>query len=191
MTHICVGKLTIIGSDNGLSPRRRQAIIWTNAGILLNGPRGLNFNDILIEIHTFWFKKIHFKMSSGKRRPCCFGLNVLTQSASDAKSVTLPWNHNITGFVIYFRCALDISFQLWFSKMAYIIHLMIFILTGEFCLRIFHSCRRISGYQKANTTWWSYCYAHITETQNTYIAVNTSTPKINGCQFADDIFMCM
>ena len=29
-THICVGKLTIIGSDNGLSPGRRQAIIWTN-----------------------------------------------------------------------------------------------------------------------------------------------------------------
>ena len=27
MTHICVGNLTIIGSDNGLSPGRRQAII--------------------------------------------------------------------------------------------------------------------------------------------------------------------
>ena len=35
VTHICVSKLTIIGSDNGLSPDRRQAIIWTNAGILL------------------------------------------------------------------------------------------------------------------------------------------------------------
>ena len=35
VTHICVSKLTIIGSDNGLSPGRRQAIIWTNAGILL------------------------------------------------------------------------------------------------------------------------------------------------------------
>ena len=30
----CVGILTIIGSDNGLSPGRRQAIIWTNAGLL-------------------------------------------------------------------------------------------------------------------------------------------------------------
>ena len=29
--HICVSKLTIIGSENGLSPGRRQAIIWTNA----------------------------------------------------------------------------------------------------------------------------------------------------------------
>ena len=34
VTHICIGKLTIIGSDNGLSRGRRQAIIWTNAGIL-------------------------------------------------------------------------------------------------------------------------------------------------------------
>ena len=37
MTHICVSKLTIIGSDNGLSPGRHQAIIWTNAGIMLIG----------------------------------------------------------------------------------------------------------------------------------------------------------
>ena len=46
--HICVGKLTIIGSANGLSPGRRQAIIWTNAGILLIGPLGTNFSEILI-----------------------------------------------------------------------------------------------------------------------------------------------
>ena len=51
MTHICVGKLIIIGSDNGLSPDRRQAIIWTNAGILLIGPFGTNFSEIAIEIH--------------------------------------------------------------------------------------------------------------------------------------------
>ena len=30
LTHICVSKLSIIVSDNGLSPDRRQAIIWTN-----------------------------------------------------------------------------------------------------------------------------------------------------------------
>ena len=76
-THICVGKLTIIGSDDGLSPGRRQAIILTNAGILLIGPLETNFNEILIEIHTFSFKKMHLKKSSAKRRPFCFGLNVL------------------------------------------------------------------------------------------------------------------
>ena len=77
-THIWVGKLTIIGSDNGLSPERRQAIIWTNAGKLLIGPLGTNFSEILIEIQPFALKKIHLKRSSAK---CCsfrLGLNVLT-----------------------------------------------------------------------------------------------------------------
>ena len=77
MTHICVSKLTIIGSDNGLSPGRRQAIIWTNAGLLLIGPLGTNFIEILIEILTFSFQKMHWKMASGKWHPFYIGLNVL------------------------------------------------------------------------------------------------------------------
>ena len=52
--HICINKLTIIGSDNGLSPGRRQAIIWTNAGISLIGPLGTNFSEILIGIFIFY-----------------------------------------------------------------------------------------------------------------------------------------
>ena len=64
MTHICISKLTITDSDNGLSPGRRQAIIWTNAGILLIRTWGTNFCDILIEIHTFSFKEMHLKMST-------------------------------------------------------------------------------------------------------------------------------
>ena len=68
VTHIYDGKLTIIGSDNGLSPGRRQTIIWTNAGILLIGPLGTNYSEILIEIQTFSLKKIRLKMSSAK---CC------------------------------------------------------------------------------------------------------------------------
>ena len=75
--HICVSKRAIIVSDNGLLPGRRQAIIWTNAGILLIGPLGTNFSEILIEIHTFSFKKMHFKMSSGKWWPFSLSLNVL------------------------------------------------------------------------------------------------------------------
>ena len=59
-----ISKLTIIGSDNGLLPGRHQAIIWTNAGILLIGPLGTNFSEILIEIHTFPFKTMHLKMLS-------------------------------------------------------------------------------------------------------------------------------
>ena len=78
MTYICVGKLTINGSDNGLSPGRRQAIIWTSAGILLIGPLGTNFSEILIAIQTFSFKKMHLKMLSEKWRLFFLGLNELT-----------------------------------------------------------------------------------------------------------------
>ena len=78
MTHICVSKLTIIGSDSGLSPGRRQAIIWTNAGILLIRTLGTNFIEILGEIHSFSFSKMHLKMSSAKWRLFGIGLNELT-----------------------------------------------------------------------------------------------------------------
>ena len=69
VTHICVSESIIIGSDNGLSPGRRQAIIWTNAGILLIRTLRTNFSEILIGIHTFSFKKMHLKMSSAKWCP--------------------------------------------------------------------------------------------------------------------------
>ena len=82
VTHICVSKLTIISPDNGLSPGRRQTIIWTNAGILLIGPLGTSFSEILIEIHEFPFKKLHLKMSSRERQPFCLGLNVSTSVSS-------------------------------------------------------------------------------------------------------------
>ena len=77
VTHICVSKLTIIGSDNGLSPGWRQAIIWTKAGILLIRPLETNFIETLIEIPIFPFKKIHLKISSGKYRLFCLGFNEL------------------------------------------------------------------------------------------------------------------
>ena len=78
VTHICVGKRTITSSDNGLSPGWRQTIIWTNAAKLLFWPPGTNFSEILIEIHTFSFKKMHLKMLSGKWQSFSLGLNVLT-----------------------------------------------------------------------------------------------------------------
>ena len=77
VTHICVNKLTIIGSDDGLLPSRRQAIIQTNGRILLIRNLGTNFSEILSKIYAFSFKKIPLKTSSGKWRPFCLGLNVL------------------------------------------------------------------------------------------------------------------
>ena len=53
VTHICASKLTVIGPDNGLSPGRRQAIIWTNAGLLLIWPLGTNLSDILLEVQKY------------------------------------------------------------------------------------------------------------------------------------------
>ena len=40
VTHICVNKVTIIDSDNDLTPGRRPVIIWTNTAMLTLGPQG-------------------------------------------------------------------------------------------------------------------------------------------------------
>ena len=95
VTHICVGKLTIIGSDNGLSPGRRQAIIWTNVGILLIGHLGTNFSEILIGIQTFSFKKTPLKMSSAKWLPFCLGLNVLMLLSQIPAWMCSQWLHTL------------------------------------------------------------------------------------------------
>ena len=97
VTHICVSKLTIIGSDNGLSPGRRQAIVWINAGILLIEPLGTNFSEIYIEIRTFSLKKMHLKVSSSKWRPFCLGPSVLTWPQHKSGHVTQAV---ITGTII-------------------------------------------------------------------------------------------
>ena len=76
-------KHTIIGSDNGLLPIRRQAIIWTNVAILSIGPQGTYFSEILFKIQKFSFKEMHLKMSSAKWRPFCFGLNCVNESSWD------------------------------------------------------------------------------------------------------------
>ena len=91
MTLICIGNLSIIGSDNGLSPDRRQAITWTNAGILLIEPLETNFSEILIKIHTFSFKKMHLKTLSVKWRPFCFSLIVLMESHCVSVFVRRSW----------------------------------------------------------------------------------------------------
>ena len=75
--YMCVSKVTIIGSDNGLSPCRHQTIIWTNAVILLIATLGTDFHVTVIENCTLMFKKMHLKLSSGDWRPFCLGLNVL------------------------------------------------------------------------------------------------------------------
>ena len=74
LTHICVDKLTIIGSDNGLSPGRRQAIIWTNVRILLIRPLGTKFQwNVNRNSYNFIqenpFKNVVCEMASILSRP--------------------------------------------------------------------------------------------------------------------------
>ena len=106
MTHICVSKLTIIGSDNGSSPDRRQAIIWTNAGILLIGPLGTNFSEIVMEIlRNFFiqenaFESVVCETASILYRPQC----VKTLRASSSKfwlSVTDISTHHV--YILVFQ----------------------------------------------------------------------------------------
>ena len=81
-----------IGSDNGLSPGRRQTIIWTNARIWIIGPLGKNFSEILIEIRAFSFNEMHLKMSSAKWRPFCPGRDELNGYAAWDVMVTCDLN---------------------------------------------------------------------------------------------------
>ena len=119
VTHICVGKLTIIGLDNGLSPGRRQAIIWTNAGILSIGPLGTNFNEISIGIQTFSFKKMHLKVSSAKWRPFCLGLNVLSPEQNGNMSFV---NGNLKFKYLYFYSNFPEVWALLTEEMPALIH---------------------------------------------------------------------
>ena len=100
VTHICVSKLTIIVSDNGLPPGRRQAIIWTNAGILLFGLIGTNFREILVRIQTFSFKKLHLKTSSAKWRLFYLGLNGLKQ---------FPWFTGHAEYIAWYQPSLKFN----------------------------------------------------------------------------------
>ena len=116
VTHICVSKLTIISSDNGLSPEGRQAIIWTNAGILLIGPTGnklrWNFNriysNIFIEEDTF--ENVVCEMLFILSRPQCVNLisagKIVTQTRAGKiiyKKCEYHLNDNIPSITHYFK----------------------------------------------------------------------------------------
>ena len=75
----------IAGSDNGLSPIRRQAIILTNAPWLLwIRPLMIYFRGILIKIHNFSFTKMHLKVSSVKGQSFCIGEDEVDRHGFDA-----------------------------------------------------------------------------------------------------------
>ena len=97
-THIFVSETIIIGSDYGLSPGWRQAIIWTNVAIFLIGPLGTSLNEISLKINTFSFKKMHLKMSSAEWCLVDLSLNDLTNNTpylTSAVSCGLSYMNNL------------------------------------------------------------------------------------------------
>ena len=132
MTHICVSEVTIIGSDNGLSPGRRQAIIWTNAGILLIGPLGTNFSEILFGIQTSSFNKMHLKMSSAKWRLFCLGLNVLTKHT--APNIMGKYFNYLCYILRHFLTAIKVNISISFYP---ILHLTF---SRSVCCRVMGIC---------------------------------------------------
>ena len=81
---ICVSKLTIIGSYNGLSPGWPQTIIWANAGILTIVPWRTNFSEISIETHIFALTGNHYKWDWPK-----------SQFSMPDDSATVVWLRNL------------------------------------------------------------------------------------------------
>ena len=106
MTHICVSKLTIICSDNGLSPGRRHAIIWTNAWILLTGPLGTKFSEILLESCKFSFKIMYLKLSSYNLRQFCVGPNEMIFGLNVSEALLCI--HNSLGYSVWWICVSNV-----------------------------------------------------------------------------------
>ena len=102
VTHIYVSKVTIISSDNGLSPGQRQAIIWATAGILLIGLLGTNFSEISIKIHAVSIKKNNFNVSSWKWRTFCLCL-ILLMACYGSAIVVSYIVVNEAGFFVLWR----------------------------------------------------------------------------------------
>ena len=63
LTQKCLINLTTIVSDNGLSPVRHQAIIWTNGGIFLIWPLEINFDEISAKILKVSLNKADLRVS--------------------------------------------------------------------------------------------------------------------------------
>ena len=76
MTHLCVRKLATIGSDNGLSPGRRQIHYLNQCWYSVNWSLGDKLQWNLNRNFCIFIQENAFECSSGKWRPSCLGLNV-------------------------------------------------------------------------------------------------------------------
>ena len=87
--HMYVGKLTIIGSDNGLLPMRRHAIIWTNAGLLPIGTLGEQTSAKLTHfIQENVYENVVCERASILTGFQCFEYNIMRCLVVDITSMT-------------------------------------------------------------------------------------------------------
>ena len=96
VTHLCVSKLTIIDPDNGLSPGRHQAIIWTNAGIFLIRALKTKFSEFSTKFTQFHSRKCIWKCRL-RNGSTFFGFNVL--SAMDTRYHFINYILHGMGFI--------------------------------------------------------------------------------------------
>ena len=94
----------------------RQAIIWTNAGILLTGPLWTNFDQILFKIYTFSFKKMYLKMSAVNRWPFCPDPNLFTSILSLSRITTTYLNigycHTVPQFSLVYVISMKTGYRM-------------------------------------------------------------------------------
>ena len=62
-----------IGLGNGLSPVRRQPIIWTNAGLMSIGPLGIKIQNFSFTIHKIASENIVCETAVRYHRKACAG----------------------------------------------------------------------------------------------------------------------
>ena len=177
---ICIDKLTIIDSDNCLSPGRHQAIIWTNAGMGLIGPLGTNFRKISIGIQTFSFMKMHLKMWPVKWHPFCVSFNVL-------KYLHLHGDHHVWVSICY--CAIFTTKALFSCPTAtlrgnYSDWLLASGWWNQFCGSLFSKI----AFCVKSTFWYQ---KQCKSSGNLAHYFNSFPPGQNGRHFADDIFRCL
>ena len=138
---IYIGKLTIIGSDNGLSPGRHQAFIRTNAENLLIRTLGTKSSEVLSKTHTFLIKKMHLKMSSEKWRPFCLGLNVLSDLGVNKMIVVLQ---TLISNAFYWIKSFTGSFKLHWS-----LFLGVQLVMSQHCFRLWRGAEQAASHYLA------------------------------------------
>ena len=145
MTHICVSKLSIHGSDNGLSPGRRNQC-WNIVNLILGNKLHWNLNrNQYIFIQENAFENVVWKVLA-----ICLGLNVLRDYNDNVKIKSLIqclltgkftlhyWERFIRRLGLESPCWTNINFLGWIACTRFTFHI---VSANWLLLQQFHSGR--------------------------------------------------